>query len=172
MRNEPQGTSTPDLGEGGGLCRSFRIPHSTFSAAQAPPAVRIRKRSRGFSLIEVLAALAIFSMSIVGLIEGLGMAMAQWHSAENKAKALMLAENVMEEINYNSQLTPGQDGAQYDPPDDRFTWASEIEETDTPGLYKITVSITWTAGGQDRDVTLTTLRAEHSQAQLQYAVTE
>jgi general secretion pathway protein I len=119
---------------------------------------------RGFSLIEVLAALAIFGLSIGGLIQGIAMALAQWSVAEDQTKALMLAENVMEEIIYNADLTPGEEGEPYEPPDDRFAWESVIEETDVPGLVRIEVRVAWTSRGQERDVVLTTLKAESRSA--------
>ncbi|OPZ22703.1 MAG: Bacterial type II secretion system protein I [candidate division BRC1 bacterium ADurb.BinA364] len=129
----------------------------------------IGRRRTGFSLIETLAALFIFGIALVGLIQGIAAALGQWRQAEETTKALMLAENVMEEILYNTELAVGQDGGQYDPPDDRYSWSSTVDTAEIEGLYRITVSVTWGADERQRNVTLTTLKARRDASQWQYA---
>lgn len=132
-----------------------------------------RRGVRGFSLIEVLAALTIFSFAIVALIDGLGMSLRHWRLAEEKTKALMLAENVMEEILYSGDLSPGEDEGQYEEPDDNYSWSSTIDETEVQGLYEVRVEVAWSATGEGLEsgsgVTLTTLWADRNQSRLQFA---
>ncbi len=116
--------------------------------------------SIAFSLIEVLAALLIFSLCIVALIQGVSQTLGSWQLAEEKSKALMLAQNVMEEVLYNGNLKPGEDSSTYDPPDDNYSWSTAIDETEIPNLYNVTVSIAWRSSGHDYDVTLTSLRMQ------------
>ena len=124
--------------------------------------VRPRHSHRAFSLIEVLAALAIFGLCIVALIEGITATLSNWRLAEDKTKALMLAQNVMEEILYNGNLKAGEDGSTYDPPDERFSWSYIIDDTDITNLYSITVAVAWSANGKDNDVTLSMLRMQRT----------
>ena len=128
----------------------------------ALPIRRPRDQRRGFSLIETLAAVAIFGVTIVALIQGIAMALSTWRVAEDQTKALMLADNVLQEIVYNGNFKPGEDGAQYEAPDDRFAWSSKIDETDFDDLFAITVSVSWNGKSAEdgRAVTLTTLRSE------------
>ena len=125
---------------------------------------RFRNPRMGFSLIETLAAVAIFGVTIVALIQGIAMALSTWRVAEDQTNALMLADNVLQEIVYNGNFTAGEDGAQYEAPDDRFSWASKIAETDFDDLFAITVSVSWNGKNADSDraVMLTTLRSERS----------
>jgi type II secretion system protein I len=126
-----------------------------------------RAPRRGFSLIESLAALAIFGLTVVALIQGIASALGAWRVAEEQTKALMFAENVLQEIVYNGNFTAGEEGAQYEAPDDRFAWSSKIEETEFQGLYAITVSVTWDGknADSDRSVSLSTLRSERGGSQ-------
>lgn len=116
-----------------------------------------RHRPRGFSLIETIAAVAIYSIAIVGLIQGVSSALAHWRLAEDKTRALMLAENVMEEIIYNNDIETTEDGAQFDPPHQRFAWSSVVEETEIDDLVRIDVSVSWSSKSHQRQVALTTL---------------
>lgn len=126
------------------------------------PRILSRHNGKAFSLIEILAALAIFGLCIVALIEGISQTLSNWRLAEDKTKALMLAQNVIEEIVYSGELKAGEDGSAYEPPDERFSWSSVIDETEIPGLFSVAVSIAWTADGHERDVTLTTLRMQRN----------
>lgn len=116
------------------------------------------RRTGGFSLIEILAAVAIFSLCVVALIEGMTRALADWRLAEEKTHALMLAENVMEEVLYNNALETGEESGQCEAPDDRYGWATVVDETQIPGLFTVSVNIAWHSGGHGRDVTLATMR--------------
>lgn len=122
--------------------------------------VRLRTRRRSFSLIETLAAVAIFSVAVVALIEGIaGSSRAQaW--IENQSRALMLAQNVMEEVEYVGELKVGVDSGEFDEEDSGFTWTTEIAETEIEGLYEVHVVVAWMEGQAQRDVELVTYMRE------------
>lgn len=119
--------------------------------------MRPAPRPAGFTLIETLAALVIFSVAIIAFIEGMGAATRVQAELVDQARAVMLAQNVMEELLFGG-VQEGEDEGVFDPPDDRFAWAGVIESTETEGLLRVAVTLTWTGTTGPRDYTLTTLR--------------
>jgi len=62
----------------------------------------------GFTLIEVLVALAIFGLSIGALVKAQGTSMAGISSLDDRLYAEIVAENVLvDEMTSNRRLTPG-----------------------------------------------------------------
>lgn len=122
----------------------------------------IRSGQSGFSLIEILAALAIFGLCIVGLIEGITQTLASWRLAEEKTAALMLCENLIEEIKASETIEAGEDGATFEPPHDGYTWSSVIDVTEIPNLYTVGATVTWLSSGHEESVSLHTLKLQQT----------
>ena len=116
-----------------------------------------RQRGGGFSLIEVLAALVIFSVAIVALVESFGASTAIQADLIEHSRALMLAENVLEEIRAANRFETGRRGGPFDGIDAGFEWESQISATDMEGLYRVSVRVVWRDRGEAE---LTSLMAE------------
>lgn len=114
------------------------------------------RRQRGFSLVEVLTALVIFSVAIVAFIQGMGASTAIQADLIWEQRAAMLAENVMEEIRYTNDLEEGANEGEFEG-DAQYHWASLIEPTDIEGLMSVTVTITWHDGRREANYSLSTL---------------
>jgi type II secretion system protein I len=115
-------------------------------------AFRVRS---GFSLLETLTAVVIFSVAIVALIEGIAANSRVQAWIESQSRAMMIAQNIMEEIEYVGEMRVGTDGGQF-PDDPRFTWTSEILETDYETLFEVRVTVLWMEGEAQRDYQLLT----------------
>lgn len=124
------------------------------------PARERRVGAGGFSLIEVLAAVAIFSIAIVALIEGLAASTRSQAWVEGQSRAIMLAENIMEEIGYMGGLKEGTDGGAFEEEDRGYQWTSEIVESQFEGLFQVQVTIAWAEGNTQRDYQLVTYMRE------------
>ena len=116
-----------------------------------------RRRMGGFSLIEVLAALVIFSVAIVALVESFGASTAIQADLVEHSRALMLAENVLEEVRAANRFETGRRGGPFDGIDAGFEWESQIAATDVDGLYRVSVRVRWRDRGEAE---LTSLMAE------------
>jgi len=60
--------------------------------------LRVLKRQRGFTLLEVMIALVVFALSALAVIRGSSQSVQQSHYLEQKSYALWLAENKLAEL--------------------------------------------------------------------------
>ena len=122
--------------------------------------IAIRRRRRAFSLLESLAALAIFSVTVVGIIEGITIQLRAEGDAEDVTRAVLLAQTLVEDMRMAGAYEPGEETAQYEGTDARFAWNYKIEEEDGEGIFRLTVTITWENGQAMQNFTLETLLTE------------
>ena len=122
-------------------------------------------RSRGgFTLIEVLAALVIFGVAIVGIIEGVGMALSYQADLSMRQRAAMLASNILEEIKYSGELVEGEDSGQFEDEDLVFLWRTTIEQTEITGLMRATSVVSWGAQDNPREYSISALMYDQGAA--------
>ena len=115
-------------------------------------------------MIETLVAVAIFSIAIVAVIEGMATNSRNQVLIENESKALMLAQNIIEEIEYVGDHRVGTDGGEFDGENSGFEWASETTDTDYPDLFEVRVTVSWKELETQREVQLVTyLRSTESE---------
>jgi len=117
---------------------------------------KVQSPKSAFSLIETLVAVAIFSIAIVAVIEGMATSSRNQALIENESKALMLAQNIMEEIEYVGDHHVGSDGGEFDGENAGFEWTCETTDTDYPGLFEVRVTVSWKEIETQRDVQLVT----------------
>jgi general secretion pathway protein I len=118
-----------------------------------------RSRAGGFTLLEVLVALAILGLAVVAVIQGFTQGLRLLKLAGDHQQAILLAdEKVREVVLPEAGRTEGIEGA--------FTWQRSMRELPAPELtpvgslpawrvYEITVQVRW---GERRQVELSTLR--------------
>ncbi len=99
---------------------------------------------RGFTLIEVLLALAIFSLVIVGSIQSINDHVRSEKYAEDITRATMLAQNLIEEIRYSGAWQEEALEGEFEDENMGFSWNYEIIETEVENLFLLNVEITWT----------------------------
>lgn len=116
----------------------------------------LRRNVKGFSLVEVIAALIVFSIAIVTLVQGFAQSSAAQSDLIDRRQALMLAENLLEEARALNQLEEGHEEGEFDE-FAGFRWERTTEETDLPDLMQVSARITWGPEERSHDYTLTTL---------------
>lgn len=122
--------------------------------------MRQRATTRGFSLVEMLAALVIFSVAVVGTLQVFSVGVRAAGTTRSYTRASFLCQQLVEETVVQGDLLTGTDSGTFDPPADAFRWTREIAATDTDGLYEVRVSVTWPEPGTERSFELVTLAAE------------
>ena len=79
-----------------------------------------RGSRRGFSLLESLTGLMIFSVAIVGIIEAVTLQLKSEAVAEDTTKAVMLAQDLVETLRLTGDLAAGEESDEFDGPNRGF----------------------------------------------------
>jgi general secretion pathway protein I len=122
---------------------------------------------RGFSLLEVLVAFAILSVTLGVLLQVFATGLRNAANAEDYTQAALQAESLLAQVGINLPIESQQGEF-----DDRFHWRITVTpfpvedildpETPTDSLrftpYRVVVEVSWPAATQARSVTLETLR--------------
>ena len=120
---------------------------------------QLRKWRGGFTLVEILTALVIFSVAIVAFLQAMGDSLAHQNDLLSYERAAMLAENIMEEIHYSQDFEEGGNDGQFDGADAAYHWETLVETTDIDKLMQVKVWVSWNEGGKEKDYELATLMA-------------
>lgn len=116
-------------------------------------------RERGFSLVEMLAALIIFAIGVMAVLEVITASVRSTTATVGYTEAVFLAQQRIEETVATEALAPMTDSGNFGEAYPRHSWKREVEELDAGRLYRIRVDVTWNERGSDRQYTLTTLAA-------------
>ena len=116
---------------------------------------------RGFTLLEIVVALTIASIALPVLLRAFSEGTKKHSLIENKTTALYLLKLKMSEIEMLGELEVGSEEDEFGS-NSRFQWTSDIAESDTEGLYEVTVAVSWQERGQDKSVELTTYLADRN----------
>lgn len=108
------------------------------------------RRDAGFTLIEVLASLAILSGVIVTVIYTLNYHMTIVQRIKYETTATLLAREKVEDINLRG-LPSEKEGA-FPRPHEMFRWRYEIGDIPVSGIEKINLTVGWGEKGETLSV--------------------
>jgi general secretion pathway protein I len=109
--------------------------------------------SRGFTLIEVLIALAVFAISAMAVMSQVGNSISQLQKLKEKNAAAIVAENQLNRIRSADQWPPlGINTEQVEFNQLRWLVKTEVTSTSDPWLRKLEVSIEQEDYGQEANV--------------------
>ena len=133
-------------GEGG-----FGVRSASHPAPRTP---------HGFTLLEVIIALAILGIGFALAMELLAAGVRSAKASEDYTQAVLLARQKMAEIAVTRNLEGSADAGEFG---GGFRWASEIQprpqEEDLPAqLYQVWVRVTWPSRRGEKALALYTLR--------------
>jgi prepilin-type N-terminal cleavage/methylation domain-containing protein len=121
--------------------------------------VRTRQREvsarRGFTLIEVLAAIVFIAIVLPIAMNGISLALFAAENAKQQAEAAQLAEKQLAEVTASSTLMAGTLAGDFGDTLPAYKWQSIAVSRDM-GILEVTMQVTWNSRGQDRNVELTT----------------
>ncbi len=160
------------------ILTSFRgtgLHHQTGDAKCAAEAVRMRPRSNltanlrqcgecsGFTLLEVLVALALLSIALIVILQLFSANLRGITASEETAKAMMKADSAMrevlddEDIDVKSSSETTNDGYRIDV---SITNAADDRTSNlSMKLLEINLTVHWRDGARERAVTLKTMKA-------------
>jgi general secretion pathway protein I len=119
-------------------------------------------RQRGFTLLEVLAALMILALAFGALLRLVSSGLGGLRAAEDYAGASLLAESWLDGLGIERPLREGAATGAFD---DRFRWWADIRRVPLPAAdgwpvqaFEVDLTVTWDEGARERSIALSTLR--------------
>ena len=102
----------------------------------------------GFSLIEVMVAILILGIALVGLTQGITTALGSSKESELQTTAMLFAQGKIEELRATF-VTDGEDEGDCGTGLDLYRWKQVVTATDLDGLHDVTVTVESTRTGQE-----------------------
>lgn len=104
------------------------------------------RRGRGFTLLEVLVALAIFALVAASVLTAGARSVRTAAQLEDKTLAMWIADNRLTEMQLErSPVSDGRDEGQVAFAGRNWSWQSEVEATSEPAMRRVTL---WVAADQ------------------------
>ena len=99
-------------------------------------------KQRGFTLLEVVIAGAIVAIAVVSVVQAAGTYTKNIAYMRDKVLAQWVANNVMTQyLLEKTKPRKGSEEGREDMAGREWNWQRELAETPTPGMFKITVSV-------------------------------
>ena len=124
---------------------------------EARRAAKIRRRSSGFTLAEVLAALVFMAIVIPVVVQCLHVATQASEVARRKAEASRVAERVLNESIVTTNWDQSDQNGTVEDGSREFDWTLHNEPWTQDPMRLLTVQVKYTVQGQDYSVQLGTL---------------
>jgi general secretion pathway protein I len=110
----------------------------------------------GFTLLEVMVALAILSAALVVIFSQQARSIAQGNEARITTKAALLAQERMAGLIVEQRLGSGNEEGEVKDGIPAFKWKQMVEESNMEGMKKLTIIVLWKEGEKERDVRFVT----------------
>lgn len=111
----------------------------------------------GFTLAEVLAALAFMAIVIPVAVQGISVASRAGQVAARKADAARIGDRVLNELEVTGQLLGGVQNGVIREGEREFRWSMQTQSWLEGNLNQVTVSVAFEVQGQAYDLRLATL---------------
>ncbi|MBI5577328.1 MAG: prepilin-type N-terminal cleavage/methylation domain-containing protein [Deltaproteobacteria bacterium] len=120
---------------------------------------RSRKLAGGFTLLEVLVALAILSSVLVIAYRVMTDAIAAEARSEHWTTASYLGEALMREAT-STFPDVGETTGRFAPPDDAYSWVRAVRQAPHADAVEVHVTVKWSEGGREEKVELAGIAAK------------
>jgi general secretion pathway protein I len=117
---------------------------------------RFSTACKGFTLLEVLVALAILSIALVVLFSQQATSLSRGNEARIITKATLLAQEQMAGLLAEGRRRTGIEEGEVKESVPPFKWRQQVEEADIEGMKRLTVVVLWKEGEKERDVRFVT----------------
>jgi general secretion pathway protein I len=113
-------------------------------------------KRRGFTMLEVMIAVAFIGIALVAVIRTQGQGIRLADEARFTARAVYLARYVLAQSQAQPNFDPGTTSTPFDEPLEHFAWDREVTPVSgLPGVYKVQV---WVHHADDEPQTGVTLQ--------------
>ncbi len=116
---------------------------------------RRRPEQQGFTLLEVMVALAIVGIALVVMLGLVQRSVLVNKRLQQMTRATLLAKQKMAEIEHGFAQGGDQNNGVFPEPDQMFRWRKETVPTPIAGIVQIDLSVLWGKEEENDLVTLT-----------------
>lgn len=133
---------------------------------------------KGFTLVELVVAFVILIVGVAAILELVSQSALNARYAKDKTTATVLAQQKLEELLAQTDLTTGETEGDFGDAYPQFRWRAQVSEvgneTSDSGttLLRIAVVVEWRDRGQTRSVQIETLKSSVSLLHPQEASTQ
>lgn len=106
------------------------------------------RRNAGFSLVEVIVAIVILSIALVGLAHGITTALSSSKESESQTAASMYAAGLIETLRAEGDIADGQTEGDCGAELPLYRWTESVTGAGIDGLHEVDVSIQSARTGQ------------------------
>jgi len=106
------------------------------------------RHNAGFSLVEVMVAVLILGVALVGLTQGITTALSSTRESELQTAAALIAAGQIEELRADGFLTEGVTTGEGGEGLSSYHWTQTITRTTIAGLYEVSVQVEHTKSGK------------------------
>ncbi len=126
------------------------------------------RHARGFSLVELVAAVALFALAFAILMQVAGASMKSTRQSMLQTHAALWAQSKLDELGVAERLKEGIDAGRFD---DTYRWQLDVRKIEGPpsesglqeivpvDLYRVELTVEWDDGRKQRSQRYVTLRA-------------
>lgn len=119
------------------------------------------KRTRGFTMAEVLAAMLFMAIVVPVALEGMRIASRAGEVADRKRDAARVAEKILNEMTVTTNSNNSATGGKLKDGDREYQWTLRTENWNSSsgvsGIQQLSVEVTFPVQGKDYSVHLSTL---------------
>ncbi len=125
----------------------------------------MRKPQRGMTLLEILVAFVILSLTMAVILHIFSGGMRNSKSAESYSRAVFLAQSRLAAVGVERPLTPGEDSGQVGT---NLQWRVSVSAVDDGGeadrllmpvrQYVVRAMVAWQEDGRDKHIELSSVR--------------
>jgi len=130
-----------------------------------------RQHQQGFTLLEILAAFLVFSLSFAVILQVMSSSLRNTRLSESRTQVALFAQSKMDLLGIDGPIEEGSDSGDFN---DKYRWDMDISVYE-PGddrnlntdlipvdLYQVDLIVRWEQARQERQVRFTTLYSQDS----------
>jgi len=108
----------------------------------------LHHRTAAFSLVEVVCAIAILGIGLLGLTQGITASLKASKDSEMQTAAALIAAGQIESFRADGFVLEGETEGQCQEGLDLYQWRQSVTKADLDGLYEVTVVVENSNSGQ------------------------